>query len=90
MFDWFILMDFLEALSLLKAFSAYKLRVFKEFAGFPVSSCRESGNEYVVFADASLAKEGCYFELRDFAEMHNLSVTPFGKYLMFSSQIKMS
>ena len=79
-------MDFEAAMKLLKAYSACNLRIFKQFAGFPVSSSRESEGEYVVFVKASLAKDSCYSGLRDFANVHNFCIEPYGEYLMVSSQ----
>jgi hypothetical protein len=79
-------MDFEAALKLLKAFSACNLRIYRQFAGFPVSSSQESEGEYVVFMNASFAKESCYCRLRDFANVHNFCITPYGQYLMVSSQ----
>jgi hypothetical protein len=79
-------MDFEAALKLLKAFSACNLRIYKQFAGFPESGSQESDGKYVVFIKASLAKEPCYCELRDFAESHNLNITPFEQYLMVSGK----
>jgi len=79
-------MDFEAALELLKTFSACNLRIYKQFAGFPVSSSQESEGKYVVFVNASLAKEPCYCGLRDFANEHNFCITPYGQYLMVSGQ----
>jgi hypothetical protein len=78
------LMDFKAALKLLEAFPECRLRLFKQFSGFPQNSSKEG--EYIVFSDLSLVKEPCYCDLRDFAEEQNLSITSFGQYLMVSSQ----
>jgi hypothetical protein len=83
-------MDFETALRLLRAFSACHLRIVKEFSGFPGSGNKESQGGYVVFSDISLANESCYRELENFAEKHDLSITPFGDYLMFSGSGKKS
>jgi hypothetical protein len=78
------LIDFKVALKLLRAFPECHLRIFRQFSGFPEDSSKEG--EYVVFSDADLVKEPYYGELRDFAEKHDLCITPFGQYLMVSSQ----
>jgi hypothetical protein len=77
-------MDFEAALSLLKAFSACRPRIYKEFSGFPDCTSQEAGKGYVLFVEASLANKQCCRNLRDFAEEHNLSVTPYGQFLMLS------
>ncbi len=79
-------MDFVEALKILRAFSACRLRVYRKFFGFPEYSSQEAEGEYVVFADGFLVEESCYCDLRDFAQAHNLNITPFGQYLMVSSR----
>jgi hypothetical protein len=79
-------MDFKAALKILSAFSAFHLRIYKQFSGFPEAESQEGESGYVVFADASLVKNPCYCELRDFAETNNLNITPYGQYLMVSSQ----
>jgi len=76
-------MNFEDTLKLLKAFSACNPRIYKEFAGFPDCRSREAENGYVLFVDASL-KKPYYFELKDFAQKNNLSVKPYGKFLMVS------
>jgi hypothetical protein len=83
-------MDFETALRFLSAFSACRLRLVKQFSGFPNPYSQESDDEYVVFSDASLGNESCYCELKNFAEMHGLSITSFGQYLMFSGSDKKS
>jgi hypothetical protein len=79
-------MNFESALKILSTFSACHLRIYKEFSGFPEADSKEGESGYVVFADASLVKNQCYCELRDFAEANNLNITPFGQYLMVSGQ----
>ena len=79
-------MDFAAALSILKAFSACNLRIYKEFAGFPESGSQENGSGYVIFADSSLEGKGCFNELKDFAKTHNLSITSMGHYLLVSGR----
>jgi hypothetical protein len=41
-------MDFKVALSLLKAFSACKPRIYRQFAGFPDPGSQEAEGEYVL------------------------------------------
>ena len=77
-------LDFEEALKLVKAFSACHLRIYEEFPGFPKSEILESERGYVLFVEACLVKGPCYCKLRDFAEANDLSITPFGKYMMVS------
>ena len=78
------------ALRFLRAFSACHLRLVKQFSGFPDSYSREGEGGYVVFSDVSLGNESCYRELKNFAETHGLSITPFGDYLMFFGSDKKS
>ncbi len=80
-------LDFAEALKLIKTFSACHPRIYKEFSGFPQSEILESERGYVLFVEASLSKDPCYCKLRDFAEANDLSMTPFGKYMMVSGEI---
>ena len=82
----FILMDFNEALKLLKAVSAGRLRIFKQFSVFPENSSQQGLGRYVVFVDASIVKEPCHRELRDYTQACNLSIAPFGQYLIVSGQ----
>ncbi len=79
-------MDFNVALKILSAFSACRLRLYKEFSGFPEAGSKEGESGYVVFADASLVNTQCYCKIIDFAESNNLTISPFGHYLMFSGQ----
>jgi hypothetical protein len=81
-------MDFETALELFKSFPACQMRIFKQFSGFPDNGDQAGG--YVVFAYASVANEPCYCELRDYAKARNLSITPFGQYLMFFRSNKSS
>jgi hypothetical protein len=83
-------MDFQTALRLLSAFSACHLRLVKQFSGFPDSYSREGEGGYVVFSDVSLRNESCYRELKTFAEVHGVSITPYGQYLMFFGSDKKS
>jgi hypothetical protein len=83
-------MDFETSLRFLRAFSACNLRVVKQFSGFPNSGSREDKGGYVVFSDITLRNEQCYRELKNFADAHGLSVTPFGQYLMFFGSDKKS
>jgi hypothetical protein len=83
-------MDFETALRFLRAFSACHLRLVRGFSGFPYPYSHGNEGGYVVFSDVSLANESCYRELENFAEKHDLSITPFGDYLMFSGSDKKS
>lgn len=80
-------MDFEAAMKLLRVFSAYNPRIYKEFSGFP--DCRSQENErgYVLFVDASPTKPG-HRELKDFGQKNNLNIEPYGKFLMVSSSAK--
>jgi hypothetical protein len=80
-------MDFEAAMKLLRAFSAYNPRIYKEFSGFP--DCRSQENErgYVLFVDSS-PKKPVLIELKDFRQKNNLNIVPFGKFLMVSSSTK--
>jgi hypothetical protein len=77
-------MDFGEALKILSLFSGCRLRIFRQFSGFPKDNCQQSEAEYVIFADASVANELCYRELSDYAESLDLCIVPFGEFLMVS------
>ena len=77
-------MDFKAALSFLKAFSACNPRIYRQFAGFPDPSSQEAEGGYVLFIEASLAEKTCFRELKNFAEKHNLNITPYGQCLMVS------
>jgi hypothetical protein len=79
-------MDYQVALDLLKAFPAYHLRIFRKFPGFPENCSQQSEGGYVVFVDSSVFGEPCYNDLKDYAEACDLCITPFGHYLMVSSQ----
>jgi hypothetical protein len=83
------LLDFDAALKLLRAFSACHPRIYKQFSGFPEADSHEAESGYVLFVDASLAMKTCYCALRDFAEEHNLSITPYGKSLMVSDELQL-
>ena len=80
-------MDFEAAMKLLRTFSAYNPRIYKEFSGFP--DCRSQENErgYVLFVDAS-PKKPVHIELEDFGHKNNLNIVPYGKFLMVSSSAK--
>ena len=80
----FALMDFLDALGILKAFSECNLRIYKQFAGFPYSGSEEAQNDYVLFFDPAAEKEECQRQLEDFAAKNNLSVKPYKANLMIS------
>jgi hypothetical protein len=75
-------MDFKAAMKFLKAFSACRPRIYKQFAGFPDVYSYDSQGGYVVFVDANLAKNSCLGELEKFAETNNLSIKPYRKSLM--------
>jgi hypothetical protein len=77
-------MDFSSALKLLKAFSACRLRIFREFSGFPEDSSQQSGSGYVVFADNSIFQENYYIQLIEYAQERNLNLVPYGQYLLVS------
>jgi hypothetical protein len=80
-------MNFEAAMQLLKAFSACNPRIYKEFSGFPEDKCQESEKGYVLFVDPILTNKNSSCELKDFAETHNLSVTPYREVLMVSGQL---
>ena len=79
-------MDYQIALKLLKAFPACRLRIFRKFPGFPENGTQQSEGDYVVFVDSSVSGKPCYCDLKDYAEACDLSITPFGHYLMVSGQ----
>ena len=80
-------MDFEAAMKLLRAFSAYNPRIYKEFSGFPDCRSQETERGYVLFVDASPKTSGD-IELKDFGQKNNLDIAPFGKFLMVSSAEK--
>jgi hypothetical protein len=80
-------MDFEAAMKLLRAFSAYNPRIYKEFSGFPDCRSQESERGYVLFVDPS-PKKPVNTELKDFGQKNNLNIVPYGKFLMVSGSAK--
>jgi hypothetical protein len=80
-------MDFEAAIKLLRAFSAYNPRIYKEFSGFPDCRSQESERGYVLFVDPSPTKP-VHAELQDFGQKNNINIVPYGKFLMVSSSEK--
>jgi hypothetical protein len=78
-------MDFQLALALLKAFSAYNPKIYKQFAGFPDTGNQESEGGYVAFVDSDASMQSFFSKLEDFARANGLKIVPIGKSLMVTS-----
>lgn len=73
-------MDFIEAIEFSKKFPACSPKVFKGFVEWGICDTETEG--YVVLADATLAKEPRYNELKDYVKSHNLRIDYNKNYLM--------
>jgi hypothetical protein len=80
-------MDFEAAMKLLRAFSAYNPRIYKEFSGFPDCRCHETERGYVLFVDHS-PKKPVHADLKDYGQKNTLNIMPYGKFLMVYSSEK--
>ena len=73
-------MIFIEALELSRKFPTCNPRMFKGFTEWSISNI--SFEDYIVIADASLAKKTCFNELEDHVKCHNLIINLVKDYLM--------
>ena len=73
-------MDFAEAIEFSKKFPKCNPKVFKGFMEWGICDTETEG--YVVLADAALAEESCFNELKDYVRSHKLRIDQGKDYLM--------
>jgi len=73
-------MDFVEAVEFSKKFPACSPKVFKGFTEWGICDTETEG--YVVLADATLAEEPRFNELKDYVKSHNLKIDYNKNYFM--------